>query len=175
MIASRSSLSPQILLRAATAGDAPAVAEIWCSGWRDAHLGRVPEELAAVRTPESFRTRAAERVRDTTVATVEGAVAGFVMVVADEVEQVYVAAEYRGRGVAQLLLDEAERQVADNGFEEAWLAVVVSNARARAFYGRAGWIDQGPFDYQASTQKGPITVPSHRYTKRVSPRVPPTR
>jgi hypothetical protein len=36
------------------------VAAIWRSGWRDAHLGRVPDELVAVRTPESFATRAAE-------------------------------------------------------------------------------------------------------------------
>jgi hypothetical protein len=61
--------------------DAPRVAEIWYSGWLDGHLGGVPEELAAAWTPASFRKRAAERVRDTTVATVAGSAAGFVMVV----------------------------------------------------------------------------------------------
>jgi ribosomal protein S18 acetylase RimI-like enzyme len=157
-----------ILLRAATAEDAPRVAAIWCAGWRDGHLGGVPDELIAARTPESFHSRAGERVRDTTVATVDGSVAGFIMVVRDEVEQVYVAAEHRGRGVAQMLLTTAEKQVADNGFAEAWLAVVASNARARAFYARAGWIDQGLFDYQAYGDAGPIRVPAHRYTKRVS-------
>ena len=90
------------------------------------------------------------------------------MVVADEVEQVYVAAEYRGKGVAHVLLAEAERQVADNGFSEAWLAVVALNTRARAFYERSGWMDQGPFTYQASSERGPISVPAHKYSKRVS-------
>jgi ribosomal protein S18 acetylase RimI-like enzyme len=121
-----------------------------------------------VRTPESFNRRAAERVRDTTVATIDGSVVGFIMVVRDEVEQVYVAAECRGRGVAQLLLTVAERQVAENGFGEAWLAVVASNARARAFYARAGWIDSGMIDYEAAGEAGPISVPAHRYAKRLS-------
>jgi ribosomal protein S18 acetylase RimI-like enzyme len=158
-----------IQLRAATAYDAPDVALIWRIGWRDGHLGGVPDELVAARTPESFDRRAAERVRDTTVATVNGSVAGFIMVMGAEVEQVYVAAEHRGRGVAQLLLSAAEQQVVDNGFEEAWLAVVASNARARAFYARAGWIDHGLFDYYAYGEAGPISVPAHRYTKRVRP------
>jgi ribosomal protein S18 acetylase RimI-like enzyme len=163
----------QILLRPATPDDASNVASIWSSGWRDGHLGGVPDELVAARTPESFQRRAAMRVRDTTVATVDGCVAGFIMVVNDEVEQVYVAAEHRGRGVAQVLLTAAEHQVADNGFAEAWLAVVPSNARARAFYSRAGWVDRGRFYYQAPTEGGPIAVPSHRYTKRVSTAVKP--
>jgi NAD(P)-dependent dehydrogenase (short-subunit alcohol dehydrogenase family)/ribosomal protein S18 acetylase RimI-like enzyme len=158
-----------ILLRPGTVDDAPRVAGIWYAGWLDGHLGGVPEELVAVRTSASFRKRAAERVSDTTVATVAGSVAGFIMVVGDEVEQVYVAAEHRGSGVAQRLLSAAERLVADNGFEEAWLAVVASNRRARAFYSREGWTDHGPFDYQAYGEAGPIKVPAHRYTKRVSP------
>jgi ribosomal protein S18 acetylase RimI-like enzyme len=163
--------SALILLRPATPGDAADIALIWSAGWRDGHLGGVPDQLVAARTPESFHRRASERVRDATVATVNGSVAGFVMVVRDEVEQVYVAAEHRGTGVARLLLANAEHQVADNGFAEGWLAVVASNARARAFYARAGWIDRGLFNYQASSETGPIPVPAHRYTKRVSRRV----
>ena len=159
----------KIVLRPAVADDVPHVAAIWYSGWRDGHQGGVPNELAAVRTPDSFQRRAVQRVSDTTVATLDGLVVGFIMVVRDEVEQVYVAAEHRGRGVAQSLLTEAEQQVAANGFAEAWLAVVASNERARAFYARAGWIDRGPFDYQAAAEGGPISVPAHRYTKRLHP------
>lgn len=158
-----------VQLRAATSDEAMEVAAIWCAGWRDGHLGGVPEELVAVRTPESFQKRAADRIQDTTVAIVDGSIAGFIMVVEDEVEQVYVGAQYRGQGIAQLLLAAAEQQVANNGFKEAWLAVVASNTRARAFYAKAGWIDSGLFDYQAYGESGPIAVLAHRYTKRVSP------
>ena len=155
-------------LRAARPDDAERVAEIWSSGWQDGHRGLVPAALADARTEESFRRRAAERVDDTTVATVDGAVGGFVMVVDDEVEQVYVASEARGTGVARALLAEAERQVRANGHEVAWLAVVPGNARARAFYARAGWLDEGPFDYPASVDGRSISVPCHRYVKRVA-------
>jgi ribosomal protein S18 acetylase RimI-like enzyme len=143
------------------------MAEIWHLGWRDGHIGHVPQELLEARTPESFRARASERVTETTVALIDGAIAGFVIVVGDEVEQVYVSAEQRGTGVAEALMREAERQVRENGYSKGWLAVVAGNARARAFYERRGWRDEGPFDYAAASDGGPITVPSHRYVKDV--------
>ena len=154
-----------VAIRPARDEDAAEVAEIWGLGWLDGHRGLVPQELVDVRTPASFSTRAAERVPDTTVATVDGAVAGFVMVVDDEVEQVYVSAPHRGTGVSTALMDEAERRVRANGHSTAWLAVVAGNARARAFYVRCGWSDEGPFDYAAAGETGPIMVPTHRYTK----------
>lgn len=144
----------------------PAVAAIWYHGWRDAHLGNVPDELLAVRTKESFWERAAKRVADTTVADVDGAVAGFIMVVGDEVEQVYVSSAHRGTGTAAALLTEAERQVKAAGHDHAWLAVAPGNARARRFYERQGWLDEGLFDYQAGSETGPVSVPCHRYVKR---------
>lgn len=102
------------------------------------------------------------------MAEVDGALAGFTMVVANEVEQFYVAATFQGKGIAQKLMTAAEQQIVANGFREAWLAVVGANARARAFYARAGWQDQGPFVYDAYSAAGPIHVPSHRYTKVLS-------
>jgi ribosomal protein S18 acetylase RimI-like enzyme len=155
-------------LRPATGADTSAVAEIWLAGWRDGHLGGVPDELLTARTPESFHRRSVDRVADTTIATVNGEIAGFTMVVENEVEQVYVAAQYRGTDVAPTLLLAAEQQIAGRGFREAWLAVVASNVRARAFYRRCGWIDSGPFVYNAATETGLIEVPAHRYTKTLS-------
>ncbi|MFI7065967.1 GNAT family N-acetyltransferase [Kribbella sp. NPDC050124] len=155
------------LIRPAEAADVDAVAAIWHAGWGDGHLGHVPDELVAIRTKESFWTRAAERVADTTVAVEGDDVAGFVMVVEDEVEQVYVSRDHRGSGIAGVLLAEAERQVKANGHAEAWLAVATGNARARRFYERSGWTDAGAFDYPATTDSGPIPVPCHRYVKQV--------
>jgi GNAT superfamily N-acetyltransferase len=166
---------PALSLRPASAEDAAAVATIWYDGWCDGHLGHVSETLVAVRTPESFRSRAAERVGDTVVAVVaagSGAgvgheVAGFVMVVGDEVEQIYVSTDHRGTGVAGVLLAEAERLVAVAGYRQAWLAVVAGNARARRFYERCGWADGGLFDYAAAVSGGTMDVPCHRYVKPV--------
>jgi GNAT superfamily N-acetyltransferase len=158
---------PAFSLRPASAEDAGAVATIWYAGWCDGHLGHVPKALVVARKPESFRSRAAQRVGDTVVAVASDGVAGFVMVVGDEVEQVYVSAEHRGSGVAGLLLAEAERLVAVAGHRRAWLAVVAGNARARRFYERCGWVDEGLFDYAAVVSGGTMVVPSHRYVKPV--------
>ncbi|HEU4421670.1 MAG TPA: GNAT family N-acetyltransferase, partial [Pilimelia sp.] len=67
---------PEYSIRPATVDDAEAVAAIWLAGWGDGHLGHVPEALVAVRTPESFRSRAAQRVGDTAVAVAGDEVAG---------------------------------------------------------------------------------------------------
>jgi GNAT superfamily N-acetyltransferase len=158
-----------VTVRPATIADASEVADIWYHGWRDGHLGHVPDELLAVRTEESFHVRAPQRIGDTVVADVNDAVAGFVTVVGDEVEQVYVAGPHRGTGVAAVLLGEAERQVGRNGHQRAWLAVAAGNERARRFYQRNGWSDEGPFDYAAASDSGPITVPCRRYVKQVQP------
>ncbi|WP_458244001.1 N-acetyltransferase family protein [Streptomyces sp. MAI_2237] len=162
--------SPITVLRPATAADVPAVAAIWRTGWRDGHLGHVPDELVALRTPESFTARAAERVVDTVVAVAGGEVAGFVVVVGDEVEQLYVAAGHRGAGVAGALLTRGEEVVRRRGHRRAWLAVVAGNARARRFYQRQGWVDEGPFTYAAEGPDGPVGVECHRYTKDLLPR-----
>jgi GNAT superfamily N-acetyltransferase len=156
------------VIRPAEPRDADAVAEVWRAAWRDGHVGHVPDALVAVRTVESFRTRAAGLVPNTTVAEVDGEVAGFVTVVDDEVEQVFVAAAHRGKGIADTLLAEGERRVRANGHQEAWLAVVAGNGRARAFYERQGWRDDGAFDYEAKVEDGStVVVPCHRYVKPV--------
>jgi GNAT superfamily N-acetyltransferase len=154
-------------LRPASAEDAGVVASIWYDGWRDGHLGNVPEALAAIRTPESFLSRAVRLVDRTVVADVDGRVAGFAMVHGDEVEQMYVSADHRGTGVAGLLLSEAEQRVAAGGHARAWLAVVAGNARARRFYERCGWNDDGLFEHAAPVGDGTLSVPAHRYVKTV--------
>ncbi|MFG1924707.1 alpha/beta fold hydrolase [Cryptosporangium sp. NPDC048952] len=161
-------IAEHVTMRAATAGDVEAIAEMWHRGWHDGHDGQVPAELASVRTPESFGPRAVDRLPQTTVAERGGEVAGFVVVVGDEVEQVYVSSAHRGGGAASTLLAAAERQVRAAGFPSAWLAVVAGNARARRFYEREGWVDEGDFDYAAESGDTTIGVPCRRYTKRLT-------
>lgn len=153
-----------IALRPATVDDAETVAQIWREGWDDGHRGHVPEALVAVRTPQSFTERAVGRVGDTTVAVVDGDVAGFTMVVGDELEQLYVSRSQRGSGIAEVLLADARRAIGAAGHRRAWLAVATGNARARRFYEKCGWVDEGPFIHSAPSESGSIAVPSHRFT-----------
>ncbi|GEP35099.1 hypothetical protein NSZ01_28670 [Nocardioides szechwanensis] len=156
------------VVRPATDDDVETIAEIWERGWHDGHDGHVPDELTAVRTTESFRERAAERVPQTRVAVVAGEIAGFVVVHDAELEQVFVAGEHRGAGVAQELMAEGLSLVRESGHDQAWLAAAAGNARARRFYEREGWVDEGLFDYAAEGPDGPIVVPNHRYVRRVA-------
>ncbi len=156
-----------VRLRPAGPDAAATVAESWRTGWRDAHIGNVPAELVAARTEESFLDRAVESVAKTTVAMVGAELAGFSMLAGDEVEQLYVAGRHRGAGVADALLSHAEQSIKTAGHRAAWLAVVPGNVRARRFYERMGWTDDGRFEHLAPGPDGPIPVPAHRYRKQL--------
>jgi putative acetyltransferase len=145
----------------------PAVADLWHAGWHDSHPGHVPDGLTERRTLAAFHDRASERVADTTVAEVGGEVAGFIMVVDDEVEQVYVGSAHRGAGLAGVLLAEAEAQVAAHGHDVAWLAVAIGNTRARAFYEKHGWTNAGDLPYEVVALGETFISPCRRYEKPV--------
>jgi GNAT superfamily N-acetyltransferase len=155
-------------IRPAVPADMAAVADLWHEGWHDGHAGHVPDGLTAARTLAAFHERTPARVADTAVAVSEaGSVVGFVMVVGDEVEQVFVARAARGTGLAPALLAEAERRVAALGFDGAWLAVVAGNARARRFYEKEGWVDEGDLAYEVTAGGETFVSPCRRYVKRV--------
>lgn len=151
----------------ATADEVDTLASIWHDGWRDGHLGSVPDDLLAHRTAEEFLRRTTARVHEMVAARSDGSVAGFFLVVDDELEQIYVHRGHRGKGVAQLLLNSAEATIAQH-HDDAWLAVVAGNARAQRFYEKQGWRDTGIFNYQAEGIAGPVTVPSHRFVKSLA-------
>jgi ribosomal protein S18 acetylase RimI-like enzyme len=158
-------------LRAATTDDIEAIATLWHGAWQDGHLGNVPESLLPHRRLEDFHARVPPRVPRTTVANIgaNANVVGFVTVHDDEVEQLYVAAQARGTGIAIALLRHAERSIAAR-FDVAWLAVASGNARARRFYERSGWRDAAGFDYAAEIEGGTMPVPCRRYKKRLERR-----
>jgi GNAT superfamily N-acetyltransferase len=158
------------VLRPATEDDVDALAALFHQGWHDVHPGRVPDGLTQRRTPQAFHDRVAERVAettDTTVAEVDGVLAGFIMVSDDEAEQVYVERSFRGTTVGTLLLTEAERQIAAAGHDVAFLVVVRGNDRAQAFYARQGWVDEGDIDYPVTALGEHYLSPCRKFTKRV--------
>lgn len=156
-------------LRPAASTDTDAVVDVWFTGWREAHLGHVPDALLAHRSEETFRRRIPVILDTTTVATVDHRVVGVVVTAADEIEQLYVAQRHRGTGIAASLLRHGESAIADQ-HGRAYLAVVDGNARARQFYERHGWHDAGPFDYHAwASTREQVNVACRRYEKALWP------
>jgi len=68
------------VLRPATPDDVEAIARLWHQGWRDGHLGHVPEALEPHRTLAHFRLRVPPRIHASTVATSAAGIVGFVTV-----------------------------------------------------------------------------------------------
>jgi GNAT superfamily N-acetyltransferase len=154
-------------LRPAATTDTDAIVDVWFTGWREAHLGHVPDALLAHRSEQTFRDRIPEILGATTVATVDHRVVGLVVTADDEIEQLYVAPGHRGTGIAAALLRLGETAIA-NEHHRAFLAVVDGNTRARHFYERQGWRDVGPFDYVAWTSTAEqVAVPCRRYEKSI--------
>lgn len=152
-----------LVVRAAQPADCATVARIWRDGWVDAHAGHVSSELVSARDPATFLTRSADRLAAMLVGAVGDRVAGFVVTVGDELEQLYVDRAWRGVGVAAALLAAGQEPITAEGHPQAWLAVVEQNQRARAFYAKAGWRDSGPFSYLAEAPGGGVRVPCRRY------------
>jgi len=159
-------------LRPATVDDVDTIAALWYHAWRDGHVGHVPDGLLPHRTLREFRRRVPSRVDHTTVAVSDARVVGFVTVADDEIEQLFVSAEARGRGVAAALLHHGEQAIAAT-HSCAWLAVVPGNTLARVFYERHGWTDEGPYDDAAEVAGGAFVIPCRPHEKAVTTSTPP--
>ena len=154
-------------VRAAADGDVDALATIWHEGWHDAHATILPPELTAVRTRERFVERLRDALPMLRVAGPAGAPLGFALLRDDQLNQLYVAAEARGTGVAAALVADAEARIRAAGFETAWLACGIGNDRAARFYEKCGWRRVGTVVEHVPVPDGTMALEVWRYEKRV--------
>lgn len=56
-----------------------------------------------------------------------------------ELQRIYVAKEYQGKGYGKILIDHAEQYAREQGFAWIWLCVWFENHGAIRFYERSGW------------------------------------
>ncbi len=70
--------------------------------------------------------------------------------------------------MAGLRLADAEHRLADEGVRTAWLACAPGNARAVAFYKKAGWVPIGEVIEALDTAEGVFELPVIRFEKQVS-------
>ncbi|MFN8079020.1 MAG: GNAT family N-acetyltransferase [Kineosporiaceae bacterium] len=148
-----------MIVREARIQDAEDIARVQVDTWRVAYRGIMPDshlaalDLAArvemwrsvVDRPDAIAPR---------VAVVDDRVVGFVAAgpageaggeraAEGQIFAIYVDAAWWGRGVGAVLLEAARTALRAAGFREARLWVLADNVRARAFYGRHGWVPDG--------------------------------
>ncbi|MEX3014592.1 GNAT family N-acetyltransferase [Gymnodinialimonas hymeniacidonis] len=148
-------------IREATGADLDPLAQVWHDAWHEAHAAHVPQELVDLRTLADFRARLPLMLPDLRTAGAPSAPLGLCVIRDDEMQQLFVAPAARGTGLAAALLHDAEARLAASGVTEAWLDVVIENARAIRFYQREGWRLGRRADMALDTTEGPGTFTLH--------------
>jgi GNAT superfamily N-acetyltransferase len=149
-----------VLVRPAAPADAAALAAVHTGTWQAAYRGVLPDAfldgLGPDRSPALWTRVTAEPAPRSAVLVAEagGVVVGFVHVRpsrdddADpartgEVTSIYVRPDRWGTGAGRALMAAAVEALAGAGFADATLWVLRDNPRARRFYARAGWAEDG--------------------------------
>ena len=154
-------------VRSAEGTEIPQLARIWYDGWQDAHAEILPDELKQDRTLESFAERFEHLLPDTRACGPVGAPLGFCILKDDELYQLYVSSEARGKGVAAALMRDAEERLAESGVSTAWLACAIGNERAARFYEKSGWRRIGKMTNHLALATGPFELEVWRYEKNI--------
>ncbi len=126
-------------LRPYSAADEDAAIELWRRTWAR-HYPHIDFNARVDWWRERWRQELVP-VAKVTVAEIDGALSGFVTVdpKTQYLDQIVVAPEQWGTGIARALLDEAKR-VSPDGL---YLLVNKDNARAIRFYEKHGFVDDG--------------------------------
>jgi GNAT superfamily N-acetyltransferase len=141
------------------------LARIWFDGWQDAHARIVPAELARLRTLQSFDQRIRAASNGVRVAELAGAPVGFYFLKGAELSQFYVSSDARGRGIAAVMMADAEAHLGKRGVHTAWLACAIGNERAARFYEKCGWLRTGTVSDAVEVPGGTFALEVWRYEK----------
>lgn len=144
------------------------LATVWYDAWQDAHVRIMPPELTRLRTWESFRARLQAILPHIRAAGPVNSPVAFSITKGDELYQLFVSAGARGTGVAAELLADAERRIAAEGFQVAWLACAIGNDRAARFYEKHGWRRTGNMMNDVETTEGLFSLEVWRYEKQLT-------
>jgi GNAT superfamily N-acetyltransferase len=155
-------------VRAATPGDAPAVARVHVDSWRAAYAGLIPQAILdglSVERREGFWRTAIENPYDHRLWVVEsgGLVVGLASTgpgrdddlpaAAGEVLAIYLAPTEWDRGLGARLFRRAIADLRARELDPLVLWVLAANARGRRFYEAMGWRPDGaerPIDFDGT-------------------------
>jgi ribosomal protein S18 acetylase RimI-like enzyme len=164
-----------VQIRFATLADTEAVAEIHVVARQAAYRHFFPTDFLDGLTLEHSASLWKGRLEGTTslclVAALTGQVAGFLWfgpaaevqgTHTAEVLNLYVHPNFWRRSIGSQLMVYAVRHMADAGYGDAILNVHEANHRARRFYERAGWREDG---YARDAERGGVMIKQLRYRR----------
>ncbi|MEV6879285.1 GNAT family N-acetyltransferase [Amycolatopsis sp. NPDC051128] len=161
-------------IRAATVADAPAIGEVHVASWQAAYRGLLPDAFLAGLSVEPRAASWARRIGDPAipgqVLVVEdaGGIAGFAAYGPGQDEgqlyALYLLPDRWGRGLGRLLHDQVVLDLAAAGHRRAVLWVLATNERAKAFYGRQGWVDDAATQTE-TIDDGRVTLEEMRFRR----------
>ena len=127
-----------LAIRPAAAADLPAIERLVLAAVREVYGHLFQDD---VPRPEGNWMQAL-------VAEQDGRIVGVIVADDDWIEDLWVAAPDRGRGIGSRLLTAGERQIGARGHTMAHLRVVAENERARRFYKVHGWAETSPYPHE---------------------------
>lgn len=167
-----------VVVRPARPDDVAALAAVHVAAWRAAYRGQMPDDyldgLDVGRWTRGWERLLAAGGDHLQVAERAGTLLGFVRVGAEqeprpadpagrgELHAINVHPDAWGTGAGPALLDAAEARLRQLGYRDAVLWVLPGNARARRFYERAGWHDDG---LEKLAEVNGVTVLERRYAR----------
>lgn len=145
-----------MLIRPATAPDAPAIAQVHVQSWQHAYRDCLPADYLANLSVDArcklWQGALAKGAPRVWVADVDGNIAGFIAIGpsrdegalpdAFEVWAIYLAPEYWGQGLGRELMQAAREFCVQSGASSVSLWVIVGNQRAIDFYLAMGFAAQ---------------------------------
>ena len=148
---------PGVNLRVGIGADAGAVAAVQVDSWRAAYVGLLPEAvldgLSVGRKSEGWARVLGDGCHYVVVAESEGRMVGFASTgpghdadldgTTGQLVTLYVVPVAWGTGVGRALHDAALCRLADTGCRHGVVWMLSTNARARRFYDRQGWMADG--------------------------------
>lgn len=174
----------QITVRPAVVEDAAGITRVHITAWQVAYRGIFPDrfldELSAgfgdrMKRWQVIITSPENPASVTLVAEREGEILGWLSYgpgrdddaspAAGEVYGIYVHPEQWGTGAGHALMEEGTKELEAAGYEEATLWVLEDNARARRFYERHGWCEDGAVE---EFERGGATAMELRYRRSLA-------
>lgn len=167
---------PIIVKEPETEGEMLGRAYVWWRSWDESYRGIVSDEHLSSRHLPDYERRSLVETEGVIVAKDGERVVGFAkvgpchdgdMLGAGEVFQLYVLADWQGRGVGSALMGEALRRLAGEGFVNVVLWVLEENGRAISFYAKHGFVADGQTQAMPRLGDG---VTAMRMARRLGPR-----